>query len=456
MNKLATYFTPKMLIIFALGLTSGLPLPLVFGTLSYWLATLGVDKTTIGLFAALTAPYNLKFMWSPLMEKLSIPYLTAKIGHRKSWLIVCQGLVIGAMLFLGGTNPTDTLFLTALGAFLLSVASASYDIVVDAYRVELLEEKEYGEGSAMGVNGYRIGMLVSGAGALFLSDYIGWFAVFAIMAGVMLIGTVAVLFAPSLYKEKITADKADKKQGGMRKIGLTIGAIVIAGGLYKLDITSGFISYLIILITMCVLWFPKTPIAGLSKTDWIMIILLVSLYKFSDAFAGTMMTPFYVDLGFSGKEIASVSKIFGLIATLIGAFLGGYTVSKIGMYRGLFWGAILQMLSNLVFIEQARQGHSVEFLTLTIAIENLSGGFGTAAFVAFITGLCHNSKFVATEYALLTSISGLGRTILSSSSGGIIDYYALSWEQFFLMTTLTGVPVLIILRCMKGSIVRDK
>jgi len=434
-----------MLIILALGFTSGLSLPLVFSTLSYWLSTIGIDKTTIAYFISFTAPYNLKFIWSPLLDKVKIPYLTKKLGQKRSWLIACQFLLIIAICFLGMANPLDSVLLTAIGVFILSFVSASYDIVVDGFRIELLEENEYGEGSAAGVNGYRIGMLVSGAGALFLSDYIGWFLVYYIMAGFVIIGTIATLLASSISYNNTKVTNKPSNNKFTKKILYAGFMIIVSYLLYRFGYISGFISYLIALVSMCILWFPKKPIPNLSKTDWILIILLIALYKFSDAFAGTMMNTFYVELGFSGTEIASITKVFGLIATLIGAFIGGYAVSNWGLYKGLLIGAILQMLSNLVFIEQARLGHNVEFLAVTIAIENLSGGFGTTAFVAFISKLCGKTAYTATNFALLTSISGLGRTILSSSSGGIIDYYKMSWESFFLITALTGIPVLIIL-----------
>jgi PAT family beta-lactamase induction signal transducer AmpG len=326
---------------------------------------------------------------------------------------------------LGATNPITQPGITALLAFLVAFWSATQDIVIDAYRVEILEERQYGAGAATIVLGYRIGMLVSGAGALYIATYVGWFATYGLMAGFMIVGMVTVLLNPepsvrksreSVEQERrITAyleSRPDLKGNKAKVLAWIYGAVI-----------SPFADFI-------------------GRRGWLVILLFILLYKFGDALAGVMSNPFYIELGFTKIEIASISKAFGLAATIIGGVIGGIIVDRLGILKSLFICGILQMFSNLMFAVLAMAGHDLQVLTLTIAVENLSGGMGTTAFVAYLSSLC-NIAYTATQYALLTSFMAFGRTLLSSSGGVLADH--MDWVSFFVVTTVAALPGLLLL-----------
>jgi len=425
LSSFAVYTDRRVLSILFFGFASGLPLALTFGTLSLWLAEVGVSKTTIGLFALMGTPYTLKFLWAPLMDRLPIPYLTRRLGRRRGWMLMTQLALMAAIAGLGATKPGVDPGMTAVLALLVSFCSASQDIVIDAYRVEILEERQYGAGAAMIVLGYRIGMLVSGAGALYLATYIGWFGTYGLMGVLMTIGMATVLLNPepkvqrsreSLEQERRIAEYLQARphlQGTKASVLAWIYGAVIG---------------------------PFTEFLG--RRGWLVILLFILLYKFGDAIAGVMSNPFYVELGFTKIEIANISKVFGLAATIIGGIIGGVIVDRLGILKSLFVCGILQMVSNLMFALLAAAGRDLQLLTLTIAIENLSGGMGTAAFVAYLSSLC-NVAYTATQYALLSSFMAFGRTLLSSSGGWLADQ--MDWVSFFVLTTFAALPGLLLL-----------
>ena len=419
------YADRRVLAILFLGFSSGLPLALTFGTLSVWLAEVGVSKTTIGLFALMGAPYTFKFLWAPLVDRMPIPYLTRRLGRRRGWAIVTQLALMAAIAGLGATNPAAHAGLTAVSVLMVAFWSASQDIVIDAYRVEILEERQYGAGAAMIVLGYRIGMLLSGAGALYLATYVGWLATYALMAVLMTVGIATILLNPepnvqesreSIEQERRIAFylEADPHLKGKkaRVLAWIYGAVI-----------SPFAEFI-------------------GRRGWLLILLFILLYKFGDALAGVMSNPFYIELGFTKIQIANVSKAFGLAATIIGGVIGGIIVDRLGILKSLFVCGILQMVSNLMFAVLAVTGNKLGMLSLTIAIENLSGGMGTAAFVAYLSSLC-NIAYTATQYALLTSFMAFGRTLLSSSGGWLADH--MSWINFFIATTWAALPGLLLL-----------
>ncbi|MBF0368322.1 MAG: AmpG family muropeptide MFS transporter [Magnetococcales bacterium] len=421
----AVYLERRVVAILFLGFSSGLPLALTFGTLSLWMAEYGVSRTTIGLFALAGTPYTLKFLWSPLIDRMPLPFLTRWLGRRRGWAIFTQLGLIGSILGLGLTDPAVDPGLTALFALLTAFCSASQDIVIDAYRVEILEERQYGAGAAMIVLGYRIGMLVSGAGALYLATFTSWFVTYAVMAALIGVGMVTILLNPEPDQKPSADARAQEEksaawikgfsgmsEGWQRAFQWLHGAVV-----------SPFAEFM-------------------TRPSWGMILLFILLYKFGDALAGVMSNPFYVDLAFTKIEIANISKVFGFAATLVGTVVGGVMVNRMGILKSLVWCGILQMLSNLMFVVLAMVGHNLSMLTLTIAIENLSGGMGTAAFVAYLSSLC-NVAYTATQYALLSSFMAFGRTLLASSGGWVADH--LDWVGFFLITTGAAVPGLVVL-----------
>jgi PAT family beta-lactamase induction signal transducer AmpG len=436
------YVHPNLIAVFFLGIASGLPLALVFSTLSVWLAEVGVSKTAIGLFATITTPYALKFLWSPLVDQMPIPFFTKVLGRRRGWMVFSQICLALSIVALGLTSPQDNAWYTALFAFIVSIASATQDIVIDAYRVEILEEKQQGAGAAMIVFGYRVGMLISGAGALFLAHYIGWFVAYAAMAVIVGIGFITVMLTgepDSVYssislsrlrgrgREGANSTQKNEFLKSPHPNPLPQGE----GASVKYGINDWLANAVI------------NPLTDfMSRSGAVTILLFILLYKFGDAFAGVMTNPFLVEMGFSKVEIATVVKTFGFAASMIGAFIGGILVHKWGMLKSLWVCGILQMLSNLMFLLQAQIGYNVELLSVVIAIENLSGGMGTTAFVAYISSLC-NKNYTATQYALFSSLASVGRTWLSASSGWFVDI--LGWVEFFALSTIIAIPGLVMI-----------
>lgn len=403
-DALTVYLDRRIAIIFALGFSSGLPLALTLGTLAIWLSRAGVDKTTIGLFSAVTFPYFFKFAWAPLIDHIRIPGLTRLLGRRRGWAILTQGALISTIAAMGGVDPVTSPGLLAVLALAVAFSSASQDVVIDAYRVEILEENKLGAGAAAVVFGYRVGLLASGAGALYLAETIDWGMVYLIMAALVLVGVITILLA-------------SEPDGPPR-----------AGG-------HGLVA-----------WFREAVVAPFlefaSRPAWIAILLFVVFYKFGDSLAGVMTGPFMVELGFTNAEIANVGKIYGFAATLAGLAVGGVLIARLGILGSLWICGFLQLGSNLLFALQAVVGHDNAVLALVIGVENLAGGMGTAAFVAYLSSLC-NVRYTATQYALLSALMAAGRTFLATPSGWFAEL--LGWIPFFIMTTGAAVPGLILL-----------
>lgn len=401
------YREPRVIAILFLGFASGLPLALTFGTLTFWLAEAGIDKAAIGLFALVSIAYGWKFAWAPLIDRLPLPLLTRLLGRRRGWILFCQLALIASILALGATDPRTDLLATAALAALVAFCSASQDIVIDAYRVEILNERQQGAGAAVIVIGYRIAMLVSGAGALLIADQAGWFVAYAAMAALVLVGVATVLLSPEPEASSRVEPTA------RRSLGAWLREAVVE------------------------------PFAEFLRRNGVVtavvILLFIMLYKLGDALLGVMANPFYVELGFSKTEVASVVKTFGLIATLAGGLFGGMLINARGILPALWICGIAQMVSNLMFAVQAYVGHSVAFLFLTIGLENLAGGMATAAFVAYLSSLC-NVHYTATQYALLTSFMAQTRTVLASSGGVLAE--SMDWVSFFVFTTLAAAPAL--------------
>lgn len=389
------YLQPRMIAIFFLGFASGLPLFLTESTLSVWLKQEGVSIATIGLFALVGLPYTLKFLWSPLIDQLKVPFLTAWLGRRRSWLVFTQAALACALIALGASNPAESTWTIASLALAVAFLSASQDIVIDAFRVEMLDERTYAAGAAVVVAGYRLGMLTSGAGALYLATFLGWHTTYIIMACLLVVGMVAGL----LCKEPI------------------------APAPHRHD------------------WLYHTviePFVDFAKRPyWVVALLIALFYKLGDAFAAKLAGPFYLDIGFSMIEIANITKLFGVVASVGGGLLGGYVVSRYGLMRALVLCGIAQLLSNFFFSLQALVGYNLTFLTFTIGIENITGGMGTAVFIGFLSSLC-NKQFTATQFALLSSLSAVGRTLLTASSGFLAEQ--VGWPIYFALTAVMAIP----------------
>ncbi|HLY45267.1 MAG TPA: MFS transporter [Stellaceae bacterium] len=412
--SLAVYRQPRLVAILLMGFSSGLPLVLTFGTLSYWLAETGVSLTAIGLFGLVRTSYSLKFLWSPLIDRVPIPLLTARLGRRRSWALTIQLALAAAILALGMTDPRHDPASTALAAVVVAFLSASQDIVIDAYRIELLRPEEQGAGAAATQWGYRFGMLASGAGALYAASFGGWRFAYALMAALMAVGMVTVWLTP----EPDGAPPPAPLPGA--------SAAERAAAWLKGAVVAPFLDL-----------FERVGAGQL-----VAIGLFIVLFKFGDALAGSMANPLYVALGFTKVEVATISKVYGVIATLLGVALGGMLAARIGIFRALFVCGGLQALSNLMYAVQVWAGHAVLTLTLTIGAENLTGGMASAAFVAYLSLLC-SREFTATQYALLSSLATVGLNVLAASGGALAE--ALGWIPFFVLSTLACLPSLAIL-----------
>jgi PAT family beta-lactamase induction signal transducer AmpG len=421
----AVYRDRRVLAIAVLGFASGLPLALTGQTLQAWLTESGASLKDIGLFALVGVPYTLKFIWAPLVDRLPLPLLTRWLGRRRGWLVFAQALLMLAIAALAVSNPGQALAFTALCAVAVAFASATQDIVIDAWRVEILEERQLAAGAAAIVFGYRIGMLVSSAGALYLATVFAWPLVYLAMAAILVIGAITVL---------LVGEPAAKPRGDAERR-FAEAESWLAARPHLSGATAAVMAWLYASVAGPFLQF-------MSRKGWIGILLFVMLFKLGDSLAGVLATSFYLNIGFTKAEIAEVGKLYGFAATMLGLFLGGWLMQAVGLYRALWVCGILQMGSNLLFAVLAVRGHDLWFLALTVGVENLASGMGTAALVAYLSALC-DIAYTATQYALLSSLTAVARTVLSSYAGFWAE--SLGWPVFFLATTAAALPGLILL-----------
>jgi PAT family beta-lactamase induction signal transducer AmpG len=432
-QALAVYRDPRVLAILFLGFAEGLPLALTGATLNVWLTEEGVSRTNIGLFALVTMPYALKFLWAPLIDRMRLPVMTRLFGRRRGWALTAQAALIAALLGLGTTDPGQDLWWTALCAVLVAFCSASQDIVVDAYRVEVLGEHQQAAGAAVLVLGYRFGLMAAGAGALFIAEAYGWRTAYEAMAALVLVGMATILLCrepkepPPSAREKLIAEWL------ARRPHLSGRNAVMLAWLYG-AVVAPFLQFM-------------------ERRAWVLILAFIASYKLGEVLAGQMSSTFYISLGFTKSEIATVSKLFGLWATIAGGLVGGLLVGKVGVLRGLMIGGILQMVSNLGYVLLAWTGHDVSILAVTVVIDNVCGGIATAAFVAYLSGLC-NVAYTATQYALLSSFYKLGGDLFGASSGWLAE--RMDWISFFLLSMAGAVPALCLLVWLMGLYRREQ
>ena len=394
----------NLIIIFFLGISSGLPLSLVLSTLKASLLEKGFDLKTIGFFSLVSLPYTLKFFFAPVIDSCPVPFLTKMFGQRKSWIILTQILLAIAIFALGAAGITNNLSAIAVFAVLVAFASASQDIVIDGYRIELIEKENQGLAASFYVYGYRIGMLISGAGALALAEVISWDAVYFIMAGCALSTVLITIFA-----EETRKNFQQKNHDFV--------------SWFKHSVIDPFLDFM-------------------HRERWYVILAFVICFKLGDVFAGNLTLPFLLNIGFSKIEIASIVKTFGLFATLFGVFVGGVFVKKLGLNKSLWIAGVMQMASNLTFSYLSQIGYNPLMLYPVIFVENLSGGIGDAVFVAYLSSLC-SIAFSATQYALLVSFATFSRSLLTSSAGVFAE--VLGWYEFFILSTLLAIPGLLFL-----------
>lgn len=401
-----TYINKQMLVLLALGFASGFPFLLVFGTLTLWLKQSGLTLALIATFSLVKIPYSVKWLWSPLIDNVKLPYLY-KFGRRRSWAFVVQILLFISIFTMSCVNPAQNYGFMAVLACLTAFLSASQDIVLDAYRVECFakQPEKQANGVAIFVLGYRLGLIYSGAGALYLAALYDWNTAYKIMALGGLVGLLAMLFT--------TEAVAYEYQKQKRKISEFLATSVV-------EPFKNFI---------------KNP-------HWGWIILMVFTYHLSNAYFNPVINPFYDDMGFTKIEIANVMKLYGMIAAISGGIVGGLIITKIGLKKGLLYFGILQCFSTLLFSLQAIYGHNMPLFIVVVTVENFISGLATTALVAYVSSLC-NKAYTATQYALLSSIMGASRDIFSSTSGVVAQF--LGWKLFFVVSALMSLPSLLII-----------
>jgi MFS transporter, PAT family, beta-lactamase induction signal transducer AmpG len=471
------FFEKKIFKMLFLGFSSGLPILLVFSTLSVWLVKAGINRSTVTLFSWAGFAYAFKYLWSPIVDNFKIPFFQ-KFGHRRSWLLFSQIMIIIALAATAFTNPAENLILTAITITFVAIFSATQDIVIDAFRIESAPQRLQGPLSSMYIAGYRIAMLVGGAGSLWLAAFLSdeiynnnvWQVVYMTMAFLMFIGVLTTfnLEEPKIKKNNFLSINQHAKillVFILSLLGFIFLYNLMANPFNTSQVLNKFI-YSFIRIILCftfsgliIFLLIKINFISKNKVNHIylkpiinflnrygkfafLILLLIGLYRIADVVMGVVANIFYLEKGFNIKEIATYSKFFGVFATIVGGFMGGFFSMKFGTMRTLFFGALVAASSNLLFALLAASEPNIKFLIAVITADNISSGFAGAAFVIYLTGLT-SIKFTATQYALFSSIMLFIPKLIAGYSGSWVD--AIGYINFFTLTALLGVPVLLLI-----------
>ncbi len=486
-QTLVAYGHPRVVTMLFLGFSAGLPLLLIFGTLSVWLREAGLERSTITFLSWAGLGYGFKFVWAPLVDRLPLPWLSRRLGRRRAWLLLSQAAIISAILAMALNDPADSLLPLAVAAVLLGFSSATQDIVIDAYRIESAPADLQALMSSTYIAGYRIGMLAAGAGGLKLAAWFGsadvyayeaWRLAYLCMAATMLVGVVTTLVIREPQTEARPSPYLNGLAHYLRFLGmflLVVAAFVAAFWGFERGFRDwfevetghfgGFLWGLLrLLLALAAAWWAGRLVVALRLVPGsvlretyldplrdffrrygrmaLLILLLIGCYRISDIVLGVISNVFYTDLGFDKHQIADITKTFGLLMTLLGGFLGGALALRYGVMRILFLGALLSAGTNLLFMVLAQQGPDVAWLVLVISADNISGGIAAAAFVAYLSGLTQVS-FTAFQYALFSSLMLLVPKFLGGYSGTIVD--AIGYQNFFMITALIGLPVLLLI-----------
>jgi PAT family beta-lactamase induction signal transducer AmpG len=394
----------NFLVIFFLGISAGIPITLILSTLKALLVDKGFDLQIIGFLSLVSLPYSLKIFVAPIVDSMAVPYFTKKLGNRRSWIMITQILLTILIFLLGIFGEVASLKGIAILSFLVACVSATQDIVIDGYRIELIKKEDQAVASGYYIYGYRIGMLISGSLALALSDKIRWDLVYLMMSGFMMLCIISTLFA-----------KESRVNWHPRRYHFKIW----------------FIKFII------------RPLRNFSeRKNWISILFFIVLFKLADAFVGNLTLPFLLEIGYTKIEIATILKTFGLFAVLVGVYAGGFLSKKIGIHKALWLATILQAVSNFSFIYLVVTEKTISSLYAIVFIENFCGGIGDVIFVGYLSSIC-NLKFSSTQYALFSSISSISRSVLSSSSGFYVSYFG--WINFFIFSGLLAIPAIALL-----------
>ena len=469
-QTLRVYLQPKVLVLFFLGFSAGLPLLLVFGTLSAWLARLGVSKTEIGYFSWVGITYSLKFMWAPVVDRLRVPLLTRWLGKRRSWMLLAQVGVAAGLLGIAYSDPATDLRTVALLALLVAFSSATQDIVIDAFRIESAPDELQGAMAANYQLGYRLGMIVAGAGALYLAGTISWSMAYQVMALCMAVGFVTTLLVSEPPHEPLAAldnnlGLRERRQVAFNIAGIAalfgVVAVVVltqAGDAFTRMVFSGVLVFAAGLGILALAargnrarpvvgWFYPSVILPFAdffqRMGWLSLAILafITLYRFSDITLGIMANPFYIDLGFTEIQIAEVTKVYGLIMTIVGAYAGGVLVTRFGIRWPLLLGACLVAATNLLFVWLASVGPNMSVLMVTISADNFSGGLAGSALIAYASSLT-NRAFSASQYAVFSSLFTLLGKFVGGFSGHVVDGYG--YVTFFWVAAILGVPAILL------------
>ena len=475
-NNFYFFFKEKPLKMLLFGFSSGLPILLVFSTLSVWLSKAGIERSTITLFSWAGFAYAFKYLWSPIIDKFSLP-IFKKFGHRRSWLLLVQFLIIFSLILTSFTDPQKNLYATAFFIVLLAFFSASQDIIIDAFRIESVSQSKQGYLSSMYIAGYRVGMLVSGAGSLWLASYFGsdnydqivWQKVYCIMALFMAVGIFANLTSNEPKVKKNLFKKTNNHLIFFLSIIFTITIFIYLYSNISFSVKDNNLLIFVLTCLKLIFCFMVSGILLMLMTKFkivekkmvaesyiapimnfikkygrfaLIILMLISLYRIADVVMGVMANIFYIEKGYSIKDIATYSKFFGVFATIIGGLLGGYFASKKGTMTALFLGALIASLSNLLFAWLATVDANINYLIMVITADNISSGFAGAAFVIYLSGLT-SIKFTATQYALFSSIMLFLPKLIAGYSGAWVD--VMGYSNYFILTALLGMPVLFLI-----------
>ncbi len=434
LDALRVYADPPVARMLLLGFSAGLPLLLVFGTLSYWLREAGVDRTTIGFLSWVALAYAFKWAWAPLVDRLPLPWLTRRLGRRRSWLLAAQCAVAAGLVGMALTDPRTQLGALAAFALATAFASATQDIALDAYRIESAPVEKQAALAAAYQTGYRVAMIWAGAGVLAIAarfdpseatyEHAPWTIAYLAMAASMAVGIVTVLLAPEPQPRAPLAP--------------TRAESAFAARLASIDALPARLKRLLVWLHGAAVS-PFVDFVARYRWHALLLLALIASYRVSDVVMGVMANPFYRDMGFTKDEVAAVSKVYGVVMTLLGAFVGGVLALRIGVLRTLFAGALLSAATNLLFAWLATRGHDLGFLIFAVSADNLSAGIASSAFVAYLSGLT-NVAYSATQYALFSSVMLLLPKFLAGFSGWAVDRFG--YEAFFVVTAALGVPVL--------------
>ncbi|MGZ5075642.1 MAG: AmpG family muropeptide MFS transporter [Methylobacter sp.] len=417
-SAFSVYVQPRVRSMVFLGFSAGLPFLLVFSTLSAWLRDDGVERSVIGFFSWVGITYSIKVFWAPVIDRLSLPLLTKLLGKRRSWMLLAQlGIAVG-LVGMGASDSHSQLQQIALFAVWVAFCSATQDIVIDAYRIESISPEYQGAMAATYVLGYRVALLVAGAGAFYIADYASWKVAYFIMASAMSIGlitTFCIKEPEHKYPGKPLSEVVDVRCCNIWRR--------VSTGLVD-AVFSPFVEF-----------FVRNGKVGL------LILALIAVYKMSDITMGVMANPFYLDLGFNKKDIADISKVFGFFMTIAGAAMGGALVVKYGIMRALLLGAVMVAATNLLFAVLAVSEPNLLLLAGVISADNLSGGIATSVFIAYLSSLT-STAYTATQYALFSSLMTLPAQLLGGFSGVVVDAYG--YTVFFIYASIVGLPAIVL------------